>query len=560
MTRPLAVLLCATCMLASRAASAKPKVALTQIEGDASGDVHDAVVEALEGKELALIGSKEVNRAVDKLGDLADLTEKDFKKLATELEADAIVLGKLEKVGGSKTLKFRLYVHKKMAKGFTVSFKDAKSEKFRTLLHDKILDKIGVAASGDGDDDKPAKKKKAGDDDEDPLATKTDPRDKKKPAKPVKGAKAGKAAKADDDDAADTKPAKKAKASDDDADTKPGKKAKVSDDEDAKPGKKAKGDKSTDDDAKPASEDDDAPRKGKKKVATSDDGNELEGGITGTADPDLRRGDQMPRAANRAAARADVGLSVIKRSFKFNTNIAGKPKNVSLSPVPGARFEGELYPLALSTPNSAAAGLGIAVEFDKTLSLNLTSTNATTMATATVPVKQLNYAVGVRYRLGFGRTETSPSLTLGVGYGKRIFSPNRAGVTDPNAAADIARDTPNIQYTVIDPGLTFRLPVVSRVAVSIGGRGLLITSAGSIQNATSYGRAKVYGFEGTAAVDIVLTSRFLLRLSGDFVQVGYQFMGVGTLSNNLDGNPATKDVGGLADQAIGGAATLAVVY
>src|SRR5215468_4229288 len=97
------------CLLAGHTASAKPKVALTQIEGDASGDVRDAVAEALEGKELSLIASREVNRAVDKLvdklGDLSDLTEKDFKKLASELDADAVVAGKLDKVGSAKTLK-----------------------------------------------------------------------------------------------------------------------------------------------------------------------------------------------------------------------------------------------------------------------------------------------------------------------------------------------------------------------------------------------------------------------------------------------------------------------
>src|SRR6476619_1726846 len=125
MTRALALICCAASFLVSHAASAKPsRVALTQIEGDASGDIRDAVAEALEGKELSLIGSREVNRAVDKIGDLADLTEKDFKKLASDLEADAIVAGKLEKVGSARTLKFRLLVHKKMAKGFTVSFKD----------------------------------------------------------------------------------------------------------------------------------------------------------------------------------------------------------------------------------------------------------------------------------------------------------------------------------------------------------------------------------------------------------------------------------------------------
>src|ERR1041384_5898415 len=163
MTRPLTLIartvLLASLLLGSHVALAKPKVALTQIDGDASGDLHDAVAEALEGRELSLISSRAVNRAVGKLGDLSDLTEKDFKKLASELEADAIVLGKLDKVGGAKTLKFRLYVHRKMAKGFTVSFKDAKSEKFRTLLHDKMLDKINAASGGDDDADseKPAR-------------------------------------------------------------------------------------------------------------------------------------------------------------------------------------------------------------------------------------------------------------------------------------------------------------------------------------------------------------------------------------------------------------------
>src|SRR5262245_47372425 len=171
MTRPLAVVFTVSLIsgisgisgLGPGVAHAKPKVALTQIEGDTTGDVHDAVVEALEGGELSLIGSKEVNRAVDKLGDLADLTDKDFKKLANELEADANVLGKLGKAGGAKTLRFRFYVHRKMTKGFTVSFKDAKSEKFRSLLHDKMVDKLSAAAPDD-EEERPARRR--GDDDE----------------------------------------------------------------------------------------------------------------------------------------------------------------------------------------------------------------------------------------------------------------------------------------------------------------------------------------------------------------------------------------------------------
>lgn len=51
--------------------AAAPKVALTAIENDPGGDVRDAVAAALDGKDLSVIGEKEVNRAVDRLGDVA---------------------------------------------------------------------------------------------------------------------------------------------------------------------------------------------------------------------------------------------------------------------------------------------------------------------------------------------------------------------------------------------------------------------------------------------------------------------------------------------------------
>jgi hypothetical protein len=483
MTRPLALVLAAALLLVSQAALARPKVALTEIEGDTSGDVRDAVAEALDGSELSLIGSKEVNRAVDKLGDLADLTEKDFKKLVNELEADAIVLGKLEKAGGAKTLRFRLFVHRKMAKGFTVSFKDAKSEKFRSLLHDKMVDRLGAIASSD-DEERPARSKKP----------------------------------ADDEDEA---PARKDR--------------KVS-------RRTADGDG--------ASDDEEAPRRAKKKVAASDEADDVDGGISARADG---------RVPNRIALRADLGISMVQRSFKFNANdFAERPKNLTLSPVPGVRFEAEAYPLAFKNPRSPAAGLGLAVEYDRTLSLSLTTANG--MATYNAPVKQMHYSIGARYRLALGRSDTSPTLTIGAGYGKRLFSVDLASVTDPQASTELRRDAPSTEYTVIDPGIAFRFSVTRAVAFVAGGRGLLITRTGPIQDGSSYGRATVYGAQALAALDVVLGARFALRFSGELVQIGYTFDGVGALSNGLDGDPSKPDVGGLADRSIGGAATLAIMY
>ena len=98
------------------------------------------------------------------------------------------------------------------------------------------------------------------------------------------------------------------------------------------------------------------------------------------------------------------------------------------------------------------------------------------------------------------------------------------------------------------------------IALSLGGRGLLITDAGAIQRQSSYGRAKVYGIDADAALDVLLGSRFAVRFGFEFMQIGYTFQNVGALANNVDGDPMTADVGGLADRAIGGSATLAVVY
>src|SRR5437762_1145960 len=100
MTRTLAmVTLAIASLVASRPAnaSAKPKIALTAIDGDESGSVGDAVTEALDGEDLTVISQRVVNKAVDKLGLDSEMTEKQAKKLAGEVEADAIVVAKLDK-------------------------------------------------------------------------------------------------------------------------------------------------------------------------------------------------------------------------------------------------------------------------------------------------------------------------------------------------------------------------------------------------------------------------------------------------------------------------------
>ena len=486
MIRSLPSVVCAVFLLSAHAAAAKPRVAILRIEGDASGEVREAVSEALGGKELTLVASKEVNRAAEKVGEPADYTELEFRTLASELAADAVIAGKLDKAGATKTLKFRLFIRKQMAKGFTVSFKDPASEKFRTLLHDKVLDRFATAGLGEGGE------------------------------------------------AAEARPPRNAAP---DAEVRPVKKAKPDDD---RPVKKAKPD---DEDAADAAEPEPAPARPGKVAAAA---------VETRAEPRAAAARTPPAPIARVA----LGASLVDRSYTFEaSNIVGKPNNYAGS-APGVRFEAEVYPTAYTNPSGALANLGVAIAYDRSFGL----TAPTLTAGTTVPVKQSSYAIGLRYRWAIGAAATPPTLTFGLGFAKRLFSPDRSGLTDPAVIDSVLRDSPNTNYSLVDPGATFRMPVTARIAVALGVEGLIVLDAGGIQSNSSYGQATVFGVQGLAAVEIQVTRRFVVRLAGEFSQIGYAFTGIGARSGNVDGDPTTKDVSGLTDRAIGGSATLGVVY
>jgi hypothetical protein len=543
-----------------------PKVAVTPIEGDSGGEVRQAVSEALEGNDLVVISKKEVNRAVDKFEDISDMSEGDAKKLAKALEADAVVHGKLAKGDGGKTLKFQLFVNGKKQKGFSVTFNNAKSPKFRRMLHEKMVAKIGSASESADEDDPPAKTKKGKKDKDDDAEVKGKKGKKGKDDEEVKTtAKKGKDAKKakDGDDEEDPLPKKKGKDKDDDKEAKAAKKGKDKD-KDAKEAKADKADKADKEDkedktakadASPKEkdvkgDDDDGDKKAKKKTVAKKGDDDDDGTVTAKAvvEPTEMHG------ANRIAVRLDAGVSIAKRTLTFTSNLPPEtaPKAFNPSPVPGAHFEAELYPLAFSNPKSVASGLGIGIEFDKTLGMKVGTTTEATRA----PVSSQNFQVAGQFRFVLGQSVTSPSITAGFGFGKRTFKVDRTAFMDPNAL-----DLPNTDYSFFAPRLAFRIPFAKPIALIGMGEGMLVTNAGEIQQATSYGKAKIIGFSGQAGLDIVLGNRFAVRLVGEFTQIGFTFISPGgSLANGRDGDPTSFDVGGAADKTLGGSATLAVLY
>lgn len=443
-------------------ASAKPRVAVTPIEGDDSGDMRDAVADALDGGDLDIISTGKVTKAFDKLGYEGELSEKQAKKVAKELEADAVVHGKLGKSGKNKTLKFTLFIGGKKERGFKVTFNNEKSSKFKSKLRDKLTEKL---------------------------------------------------------------------------------EGKTSDEETAKK-----------DEGEDEGEGDEGTKKKKKKKKLARDGDEDAEGAGDDAEIEAAVARVSPHSANRVAVRVDLGASFQNRSLTFTqrANFPEGPKPYSNSYVPGARIEGEIYPLAFSNPKSFIGGLGLAGEYDRTIALTL---HTTAEPNIPVPTKQYRWSVGARIRIPFGKSATSPSATLGVDYGKRGFSPDRGQL-----AMSSSLDVPNTTYTTLAPVLAFRVPFIPQLAFAASAKAHLIQDAGPIQKLDQYGRARVFGVTAQAGFDIVLGNRFAIRLVGEFAQFGFSFVGNGFRTTSLDGEPDSKDIGGALDRSIGGAATLAVLY
>jgi hypothetical protein len=255
-----------------------------------------------------------------------------------------------------------------------------------------------------------------------------------------------------------------------------------------------------------------------------------------------------PRSANLAVGRADLGVSVMARNFQYDaTTTSNGPPRYRNGPVPGARFEGEVYPFALNDASSSLAGLGIAADLDQTIALSVPDAAGNRLKTT-----ERHYAIGLRYRLAFGDAPTRTTLTLGAGYAARQFAVDRASSMS-------TLDLPDVGYQLVDPGAALRLPLGPRLAVTLAGRGLIALSAGAIQRADQYGGTQLYGATASAGLEILFGDTIALRIAGEATELLLKFSGNGALANR-DSDASTIEVRGATDRYLGGAATLAIVY
>jgi hypothetical protein len=251
---------------------------------------------------------------------------------------------------------------------------------------------------------------------------------------------------------------------------------------------------------------------------------------------------------DRAAVRVDAGVSVNSRVLSFSSRgFDQTPPSYRNAGVPGARVDGELYPLAFLSRTSPASGIGVAGTYDKTVGLSVANPAA---FGSTLKVDQHQWSIGGRFRYAFGESP-SPAVTFALDYGHRAFKVDRSTATI---------DMPDVDYKGVAPGLDVQVPLGHTFVLLAGGRAELLQSAGEIQAPEQYGRTHIIGGHGMVGVDVVLGSHMAVRLAGEAAMYKMTFYGTGAMTTSRDGDPTTQDVAGASDRYYGGSATIAAYY
>jgi hypothetical protein len=570
------------------------RVVVLNFDGPRADKFHDDVVRLIR-KTHTVVPIDRWNAAAEEMNAVG-VSERNIKRVANKLKIDAVVEGTIEKRRDDFLIRLKLH-HGKSGEvvGNPVATKAAGPRidgRAQREIQEELVDAIdrvesshaGVKIEDDeeeaGDGKKSAAKKNGkkaerpekGEDDEEEgdgkkpaakrNAKKVDEEEDERPA-PLAKKNAQRDKAGDDEEAEDAR--------------KPGSSkkgfARLSEDQrggdrverdDRKPSKKAGDDEDEEDPlarkpareervaSKPAArpaddgDDEDRPRKpakpAKKRVAAREDRDREE--VDAEARPlDARTALTLGERAVDAVA--GISLTMRKMTFAYRADLAARPAGYSGRPVGGAMLDATLYPLALAhTRSDVYKDLGINLMYDRVLFIN-SRDPATGMVYAT---KESRYRIAGVFRHALWDSPKAMVVAGSLGYGSQLFT--IAG----------AASTPSVQYTMLEPGGSLRVPLTSTIAASIDARLLVLLKAGQIAAPTQYGDTSGLGFEGGLAVDYRLTRNVFARAAVRFETIRLTFAGNGDLARMRDGDPETQDVSGARDTYTSGFLTAGYLY
>ncbi len=503
-------LICAAAITLSAASADAARIVVLEVRGDDTSEFEDMLVESLKGQH-DVVESRAFERAARREGVGDELDARSIAKVARSLDAAAVIDPLLAKRDGEWEFTIRVrgkdgQVKKKMKIELDAPRLGAKGKKRVSKAVLEVIDEVLSADGATGKARSKATGKATGKAKGDRERVSTRQRDD-----------------GDDDDRRER-----------DRDEDAGEGA----DEDPRPARKGGGD----DDARDEDDDED-PDEAEDDEDDDDDR------------PRRKRRRAGGREIRRSGVMVELGSSVISRKLTFSSraNFDQAPRGYPGSPAPAAHVAVEVFPVAIALPRNPAGGIGFYAEYDKVMSLTTRTSQAMDVA---MPTRQMRWVVGGKLRYAFGRGANLPSVYAGFGVGRRAFIVDRSQLP-----AGTALDLPDVDYRLYEPSLALRVPIgTDRLALTLGGRGLLFKTAGAIQGTPEYGAAKLTGVEGEGMIDAAITTKVLLRLRGSFTQIGYDFEGNGVQTNSRDGDPDSADVGGAMDRWMSATAALAVIY
>jgi hypothetical protein len=151
------------CLISVPAIAGKLKIAVAPIEGDTTKEIQSALEMSLV-EDGTVVKPAVVRAALAKLQLSGELDGDDAAKLQKKVDAKIVVSGKVKKASkGARSLHLTIAVRDQDSKGVTLEFKNAKSSKFKTALHDEVVKRF---AEVEEEENTRAKKKQQAEEEE----------------------------------------------------------------------------------------------------------------------------------------------------------------------------------------------------------------------------------------------------------------------------------------------------------------------------------------------------------------------------------------------------------
>lgn len=516
----------------------RKRLVVLEFEGDDAAEIHESFIKFVK-KTHTVVKLAKWQSTADELG-ASKVNEKNIKKVAQKLKVDGVITGSVEKRRDEYIIRIKLRSGASGALvGNQVNLKTDAPKLSKTAKDDIEAELFGQidgleAVRGGGDEGEEEEGKEEEKKDEGSKFGKKE--DLEKSSKDGKVNKKEEEEKAKKEKEEEEKRAKKEKEEEEKKkkqeellssshakdpkkdETKAAlvtKKDKEEEEEEENPLPKAKKDEKKE-------KKEDKKEEKKKKVAKKEEEEEgeeegVEGGVEGTEDASARAGLLSP---GKRAVDAVVGLSINMRklAFSYSADIGTRPAGYQGKPVPGGFFDLAVYPLALGHKrHDMMANIGATAMYDQVLLVKSKDKAGNELKSA-----QSRFAFGVQFRYPFNSSPTSPVIGARIRYGIQNFR-----ISQP-------APLPSVSYSILDPGVFFRMPVGGKLVLDANAAFLAVLNTGQMQQMDKYGAATVTGFELNLGADYNLTSTVFLRGLINYETIGYKFKSAGALPTPTD--------------------------